>query len=216
MLVWIDAMPFLEKVFFFVAFPATLIMLIQTISLFFGGDTGDSGLDSDTSGLDPVGGSDISFDSAAETLGADFDDVHMPTDVGLRFITVRGVITFMTVFGWAGVCFLEMGFPIPAAIAAAIVLGTGALVGVAFLIRGMMGLQANVNINYREALGKYGEVYLSIPPNGEGQGKVTLTLSGALSQFDAVTDGSDSIKTGDVVRVTDIVRGSVMVVEREH
>ncbi|MCL2084888.1 MAG: hypothetical protein FWH06_06510 [Oscillospiraceae bacterium] len=211
MTAWIDAMPLIEKIFFYIALPASLIMIIQTIMLFIGG-AGDSGLDSDTSAIGD--GALDGLEAADGGLDADGPGYGFSGN-GLSFITMRGIITFMTVFGWAGVCLMEMGASESASMAFAILLGIGAMIGVAFLVRGLLSLQAVGNIDYRQALGQYADVYLAIPASGSGRGKVTLTLRGAMSQYDAVTDDDGGIRTGEVVRVTDIVGGNVLVVERE-
>ena len=204
---WVDAMPLLEKIYFYIALPASLFMVIQTVMLFIGG-AADSGLDPDTSGM----GADIPDHSG----GAEHHDGHAVGDHGLRFLTMRGIIIFLTVFGWTGICFYEMGAGGPVSMTFAVVFGVGAMIGVAFLARGLLGLQSVGGIDYREALGQYADVYLPIPPKGGGYGKINLTLRGALSQYDAATDDEAVIKTGELVRVTDIMHGSVLVVEREN
>jgi hypothetical protein len=205
---WFESMHLAERIFIFIAAPATIIMLVQTVMLFLGaGDgPGDTDLDSDTSAIGDAD-SDTGFD-------VDFDDVGdgRLDNTGLQVLTTRGVIAFLTVAGWTGALCMEYNLPVPIAGILAIGFGFGAMAGVAALVRALMSLQTSGNINYRCALGSLAEVYLTIPSGG-GAGKVSLTLGGALTECDAITESGVPIRTGSVVRVTDVVRGNVLVVE---
>lgn len=213
MIVWFEALPLLEKVFFFIALPSTVILIIQTVMLFFGG-MDDGSLLTDTSGFESP---PADFSAAAEAISSDFDDAGGPSAGGdLSFITVRGVIAFLTVAGWTGVTCMEFGMSAAISTFAAILFGAGALVSVAYLIRALLSLQTTNQVNYRAALGKTGDVYLPIPPNNSGTGKVSLSLGGKYTQYDAVTNQDTGVKTGELVRVVDIIRGTVMVVEAEE
>lgn len=214
---WFDSLSLIEQVFVWIAAPASLILIIQTVILFFGGGS-DSGLDSDVSGLhvhEPGLDADMDVDLSGHGAG----DVHSEmfdgsTSAGLQFVTMRGIIALLTVFGWTGLCAMQAGLAEAPSIAVAALLGFGAMIGVAYLVRALLRLQSAGSINYREALGQSADVYLTIPPKGQGAGKITLTLGGALREYDAVNTGETPIKTGDTVRVTDL-RDAVMVVERD-
>lgn len=220
MLAWFGSLPILEQVFFYIALPATVILIIQTILLFLGNvgpGSGDSGLESDTSGMDfdTDGADGMDFAEDVDVSGDAGDSGGEFDAYGLRFFTVRGVIAFLTIAGWAGICCVELGAPPAVSIIVSIALGTLAFVGIAYLVRALMGLQQITNLDYRAALGQMGDVYLTVPPKGEGAGKVSLTLGGSLSEYDAITYGR-RIKTGESVRVIDVVRENVMVVEPEN
>ncbi|MDR1735800.1 MAG: hypothetical protein LBR85_02885 [Oscillospiraceae bacterium] len=212
---WYSALSLTEQIFVWIAAPASLILIIQTILLFFTGGA-DSGLDSDVSGLGDSAGIDGGADIDVDVVGgSDTDLLEGSTGAGLQFITTRGIIALLTVFGWAGLCFMAVGLGSGLSIALAAVLGFGALVGVAYLVRALLRLQAINTVNYRLALGRNADVYLTIPAKGQGVGKITLDLDGSLKEYDAVNTGDTPIKTGDVVRVTDLLRENVMVVEKE-
>ena len=219
MLDWLNALPIVERVFLFIAAPASLILVFQTIMLFFG--AADGGLDSDVSGLDSgtdgLDGFDADIGDAGDLDGG-FDgsgDFAEGTGAGLQFITMRGIIALLTMFGWSGLCAMEAGLSVAVSILIAAVLGFGALVGIAYVVKLVLSLQSIHPLNYRQALGQNASVYLTVPASGQGMGKVSLALDGALREYDAVTLGDAPIKTGDVVRVTDLMNGSVMVVEKE-
>ena len=206
-----NSLPLLSQVFMLLAAPATLILAIQTVLLFFGHGGGGADMDSDVSGLDS-GGMDI-HDGAMEfhdhmdhAGGAEFDAA------GLRLFSIRGIFAFFAVGGWTGLLCSESGVPAPLSILIAFMLGAASLYGLAKLMQAMMKLQESGTIDYRHGLGKQAQVYLTIPAKGRGKGKINLELSGSLGEFSAVTESEDPIPTGSMVRVVDII-GDVFVVE---
>ena len=73
-------------------------------------------------------------------------------------------------------------------------------------------LQASGNIKMQNAIGQEGEAYLTIPPHGTGKARVRV--QNHLKIWDATTEGEQEIKTGDRVRVTKVVSGNILVVEK--
>ena len=57
-------------------------------------------------------------------------------------------------------------------------------------------------------------MYLTILPNGENGGKVTLNSTSRFAEVDAITEGPQAITSGSRVRIVD-VRGDVVVVEKD-
>ena len=57
-------------------------------------------------------------------------------------------------------------------------------------------------------------MYLTILPNGESGGKVTLSNLSRFAEVDAITEGAQTIPSGSRVRIVD-VRGDVVVVEKD-
>ncbi len=225
MFTWFDALPLLEKIFYYMALPATAIIIIQTVMLIFSGFGADQDmLDADSSGMD--GDIDIDFDDSGMDLADDISDMDLPDgnesteratgDSGIKFVTVRGIITFFAITGWTGILFMEFNLPEIFSIILALVFGIGAMVTVAYLVRALMRLDASGRRNYKAALGQVCDVYLTIPASGKGSGKVTMNLGGRFSEYEAVTTCEYPIKTGEVARVVDIVGVNVMVVEPEN
>ena len=208
MAAWWESISLIEQIFVVIAVPSTLILIIQTILLIFGGgaDVPDSGLGSDVSGF----GEAIDLDmGGAEDPGVQQIDTH-----GLKLFSISSILTFLTVFGWSGVLTLGAGMHTAAAVALSALLGFAALYGMAALLRGLIKLQESGNADYRLALGKTARVYLTIPSAGNGQGKINLILGDALREYWAVTDGNEPIPTGASVRVIDLT-GEVYTVTAE-
>jgi hypothetical protein len=57
-----------------------------------------------------------------------------------------------------------------------------------------------------------GEVYIPIPANKNGQGKIHIKIRGAIKELDAVTDG-DTIPTGTTIRVLEVLNNDILLVE---
>lgn len=220
----------LSRVLYCIAVPSTLILLLQTIFSVIGiGDDADINL-SDTGGIDM--GTDVDMDVNVDVdtdmdfgVDADIDGDVCPsgdTDsithvhgnfAALRLFTMQGIVAFLAVFGWISIAALSGGIPSIGAIALGLVAGFFAMYGVAKLIQISGRLAENGTVDFRNAIGENAAVYIPIPPNGEGEGKVTLTLQGRFMECSAVSNERELLKTGTVVRVTDL-NGEVLVVER--
>ena len=125
---------------------------------------------------------------------------------------VRGIVSMLTVFGWAGVAFWELMPPLPA-ILLATVLGLLTLIGMAYLMRAVSRLQASGNIDVENAVGKVAKVYIPIPPAGKGTGKVTITLQEKYSELSAMTTCEQKLATGSFVRVVAVDGTGILLVE---
>jgi hypothetical protein len=83
---------------------------------------------------------------------------------------------------------------------------------VAYMIYKFAQLEQSGTLNLFNALDKPGEVYLTIPGDGKGTGRVTILVDGKIRELDAVTQG-DALKTGTQIRVVEILDGNVLKVE---
>jgi membrane protein implicated in regulation of membrane protease activity len=131
---------------------------------------------------------------------------------GLVLFSVRGVVSTLTVMGWAAVALLETLSP-ALAISIAAVLGVATLFGTAYLMRAVARLQTSGNLDVENAVGKVATVYIPIPPKGTGAGKVTMTLQEKYCELSAVTLGAEKLSTGTLVRVVSVDGTGVLAVE---
>ena len=97
---------------------------------------------------------------------------------------------------------------------ALIAAGLAAYVVVWLVIRLILRLQEDGTVNYGSAVGKEATVYVSVPPNREGRGKITLVLQGRYTEADAVTDEKERIPVDAQVTVCSS-QGDVFVVKRK-
>ena len=81
-----------------------------------------------------------------------------------------------------------------------------------FLFRQMMKLQSNGAFNINDAVGKVCDVYLRIPAQNQGLGKVQISFNGSVQELDARTAG-EQIPSGAKVRVLRVIEKKVLEVE---
>ena len=117
-------------------------------------------------------------------------------------------VSYGRTIGWAGVS-------LRSAISSDIVLYVVSFaVGLffAWLVRALMNkllkLERNGAFSINEAIGKTSSVYLRIPAERKGHGKVQISIRGSVHEFPAVTDGEE-LRTGTMVKVVSVVEDSV-------
>lgn len=177
----------LLKTFWFVAIPTSLIFIIQTIMTFLGVDSSD-GLEADFDG--------------------NFSDVEAP----FQLFSLRNLINFLLGFGWTGISFFTT-------ISNSIVLVIlSLLVGVLFvylffvLMKQIQKLAENNSFNIANTLNKTAEVYLTIPENKKGKGKIMISVNGAFHELEAMSE-KEKIQSGSVVKVVKIENNNILIVE---
>ena len=178
MTLWWEGLSGLQQIFAIVAIPATIVLVIQNLMMLVG------------------------FASDSDT------DLSGGIDSGLRIFTVKAFVAFFSVFGWLGLVLTRdnMFMPIPIVIAMASGAGFLAMVSMAYFLKYSKLLQSSGNVDMKNALGKTATVYLPIPPNREGKGKVTVVVQGRLTEYDAVTDSTYKLKTNveaTIISITD-------------
>ncbi len=156
-------------------------------------------------------------------IGLDFDhDVDVDTsadadhgyqlDSDFTLLSVRSIIAFFTFFGWTGVIALNNGASTWVALGFAGAAGLAAMFVVGYMIYLFSKLSQEGNVDMNEALFNTGEVYLAIPSNRQGQGKIHVKVQGSLREMDAVTEGN-RLPTGSEVRVVEILNDQLLLVE---
>ncbi|MDR2606044.1 MAG: hypothetical protein LBC38_02030 [Oscillospiraceae bacterium] len=155
----------------------------------------------------------VSHDHAFEHDDHDYygDSHETAGDGGLRLFSVRGVIAFLAIGGWVGIAVWESSRNEAAAILSAIAAGILAMTFAAMVIKWMLKLQESGNLNPRNAIGLMSTVYIPIPPHRKSSGRVTLTLQQRFIEMDAVTDFSDTLRTGETVQVVGLVGESTLI-----
>jgi hypothetical protein len=144
---------------------------------------------------------------------ADFSG-HGDHDSGMGLLTVRTVTAFFVGFGWAGVIMLNKGYSMIAAIGAGAATGAAFLLGTAFLIRNLLRLQSSGgNVDYNNAIGSVGTVYVTIPGAEAGGGQVELNVQGRLMMVDAYTKAASTLRPSSKVKVVGLIGGSTLLVE---
>ena len=214
---WWDSLSVISQVFACIAIPATLIMLIQTVMMLVGFDSDNA------DGVDSLGELDMDSDIELADTDGIFGDGILEADADpdptgltdLRIFSVRGIIAFLVVFGWVGVVLDIAGAMFGITLLIATVCGFAMMLLLAFLMRAVMKLRSDGNIDNRNALGVSGKVYLTVPAARTGEGKVNILIQGAYVEREAVTDEVEPIPTGSEIVVIGLSGQTTLVVKRK-
>ena len=190
---WADLSPVM-KLLWGVTLTATLIFVIQTVMTFLGADADSSDFDMDV---------DTSMD------GSDLSNI----DSGANLYTFRNFVNFFLGFGWTAIILQPWVKSTAVLVIISVLVGIALVALVMYMFKWLYSMQQSGNINvYKAAVGCQGKCYLRIPGERAGEGKVQITIQGAVREYNAVTDG-DEIKTGTSVKVVEAIDGNTLLVE---
>lgn len=166
----------------------------------FLGDLGSSPL---YLGSAVLGGAILTLQSVLLLFGGgDADGEVDPADAsdGFGFLSIRTVASFLTFFGLMGLYGVSSGWGTGATAAAATLAGLAMMLFVAWLFSLQRNLAQEGTVDPSLAIGLPAKVYLRVPGQRAGQGKVTVALQGRTVEFAAVTAGPD-LPTGSDARI---------------
>ena len=190
---WADLSPVM-KLLWGITLTASLIFIIQTVMTFLGADADSTDFDMDV---------DTSMD------GSDLSNI----EGGSNLYTFRNFVNFFLGFGWTAILLQPSVKSTALLVVIAVLVGVALVVAVMYLFKWLNSMQQSGNINvYKSAVGCQGKCYLRIPAERAGEGKVQITIQGAVREYNAVTDG-DEIKTGASVKVLEAVDANTLLVE---
>lgn len=198
MIQWWEAQSDFQQVMFILAAAGTIVLFVFLLLMIFG-----------------VGG-DESFDGDVDA-DADIDDVANDEPVGafggLRILTIRGAFTFLAIGGWTAYGFADLVHPV-FAVLFGVVFGFIAAFLLALIFRAFPKLENQGNLDYKNAIGKSGTVYIKVPKNHSGTGKVNLTFQEHYVEVDAVTNDPEDLTTGMAVTVFGLENESTVIVTK--
>ncbi|MDG0964608.1 MAG: hypothetical protein P8P49_03015 [Opitutales bacterium] len=119
--------------------------------------------------------------------------------------SIRTIGAFFAGFGWAGAAMLQAGHSTGAATFVATLSGSAFLGVVIYLMSYLHSLRQEGTLNYSNAIGNVGNVYLPIPPKRKGMGQVEVMVQGRLRIVQALSDSDKKIGNRVAVRVTDTI-----------
>lgn len=192
---WYNALPSTLQVYWVIALVTSLVFIIQMVLTFIG-----------------IGDADSDVDFGGD---ADFSDGGT-LDIGgaMQLFTIRNFINFLLGLGWGGVCLYSV---IPNTIVLSVV---AILVGVLFvyifliIYKQLRKLEGNGAYHIDDCVGQTVDVYLAIPANRSGMGKVQISFFGSVQELGAMTDSDEPIRSGAKVRVLDVIDGTTVLVEK--
>ncbi len=176
------------KIYWIIAIVSSTIFVIQTLLSLIG--IGDFDMDLDLNGGDALDASGFS-----------------------DLLSVKNATNFLLGVGWAGVFFydrIENGLLLGLF---AILCGSVFVAAFVYVFKKMMKLESNGAFDINTAEGRTCDVYLRIPGNRSGKGKVQISFDGSVQELDAVTDG-EMIPTGTKVVVMEVLNNNILHVEK--
>jgi len=178
----------LLRTFWFIAIPTSLIFIIQVIMTFMGVDAAD--------GIEP-----------------DFDSNLDGADAPFQLFSLRNLINFLLGFSWTGISFYSIISNGPLLILLSLVVGAFFVYMFFLIIRQIQKLAEDNSFKIANTLNKTADVYLTIPGNKNGKGKIMISVKGAFHELDAMTE-QDNIPSGSVVKVVRIESSNILIVEK--
>ena len=184
---WWNSLDVFMKSLWCISLFSSLVFTIQSVMTFIGMD---SGTDFDT---------DINSDLSMD-------------DAPFQLFTFRNFINFFLGFGWTAITLrpiIENTF---------LLLIIGCAVGallvtiVMLIFKWMSGMTQSGNIETENAIGCKGSVYLTVPSQRHGEGKVQITIQNAIREFNAITNG-EKLPNGTPIKVIDIINDNTLLVE---
>jgi hypothetical protein len=188
---WWSSLTTALQVFYGIAIATSVLLGLQLLLLLFGfdGDHGDGG------------------------GGGDFDASDAAHEAGVGVLSMRTVTAFFTGFGWGGVGALQNGFTLFAAVVIAVAAGGALMTAVFFLMRGLYSMRYSGTLDYRNAVGQAGSVYLPIPGAMAGPGQIEVLVQGRLCVVHAFTRAAEKIPNRARVKVVDVLDQQTLLVE---
>lgn len=178
----------LLQTFWYIALAASLIFIIQTIMTFAGMDA--------TDGVD-----------------ADFNSDLSGTDAPFQLFSLRNLVNFLLGFGWGGICFWHYVENKLIVSFIAILVGAFFLWAFFIIIKQIQKLAEDNTFKIEESLNKTCSVYLSVPANKSGIGKIQVSVKGTTRELDAITLG-EKIESGSAARVVKIESSNLVLIEK--
>lgn len=176
-----------EQVLWYIAIPASVVFVIQSILTIAG----------------------VTFDHADAEIHHDGvgDHAYFPV------FTIRNLVIFLMMFGWTGIAMIrQFHAGIPLTLAVSFIAGLSLMFLVAFMFFGISKLTSSGTVVIDSTIiGSEAKVYLKIPADKSGQGKITAQVKGTIKEIPAITEGPE-LPTGALVKIIELKRdGSVVV-----
>ncbi|MDD3773035.1 MAG: NfeD family protein [Weeksellaceae bacterium] len=172
--------------FWYVALISSLIFLIQTIFTLIGG-----------------------FDT--DGISADFDGNLDHVDVPFQFFSFRNLINFMLGFSWTGIAFYSDISNHFFLVLLAVIVGVVFIFLFFVLIKQITKLAEDNTFQHKNLLHKTGTVYLTIPGNMSGVGKIQVSVNGTSHELAAMTEETERLPSGTPIQVEKIKEKTIIV-----
>lgn len=187
---WWTSLDLFMKILWSIAIATSLIFIIETILTFIGID---------------------------HEIDADFDtsmDGGFESEPSMNLYTFRNLVNFLLGMSWTAILLKEKIASTALLMVIAVAVGVMLVAAVMYMFKWLSKMQQSGNIDvYKCAVGCIGKVYLTIPAQRKGAGKVQITINEAVREYDALTDSENELKTGASIKVIEVLDSSTLLVE---
>ena len=198
MIEWWNSLSVMMKILWAITLSVSLIFIVQSVMTFLGVGS-DSDFDTDISDGGSLGDLPGDADAAGST--------------GMGLLTFRNFVNFLLGFGWSAILLKDSINSTTLLLIISIVIGVVLVALVMMLFKWLSGMQQTGNINvFKVAPGCEGKVYLAIPAERGGTGKVQITINDSVREYEAVSDGQ-ALPTGTAIRVVEALGADTLLVE---
>jgi len=210
MMEWWDGISGVNQIFFVGAAFFSVFFLWQLIAALIG-LSGDEGMDGADGGhadghadVDAADAGDAHDGFDGHEADGDFDDGAITdaheTVSAFKLLSVRSIVSFFTLFNWAGALYLQGGTELTWALLYAFAWGLAAMFAISWVFSLLVKFSETGNLRISTAVGTNGTVYLDIPKGGLGEARVAV--SGVVQVLKARGAKGEGIKSGTPVTVT--------------
>lgn len=186
---WWDNLILIEKIYWIFAFPSSLAFLIILAFTFLGGSADMDGGDADA-------------------------DIDGDDGIGFQFFTIKNLVAFFAIFSWTGLACIDSGYPNFITIVISVVSGLIMMTIMASIFYFMGKLTESGTMDLTNAIGKLGEIYLTVPAKRSGFGKVQINVQGSLRELQAMTDDDVNLTQGMVIEVVNVIDDHILLVRK--
>lgn len=188
---WWTTLDLFMKILWCIAIASSLIFIVETVLTFIGAD--------------------VDFDADADF---DMPDGTFEGDPSMNLYTFRNLVNFLLGMSWTAILLKDQIASKALLMVIAFVAGAILVAAVMLMFKWLSKMQQSGNIDVmKDAEGCNGKVYLTVPAERTGTGKVQITINGAVREYDAVTDSEQDLKTGKAIKVVEAIDNSTLLVE---
>lgn len=178
----------LLQTFWFIAIPTSFIFLIQTVMTFMGVDSHDG-------------------------TNADFSGHLSDADTPFQLFSLRNLMNFLLGLSWSGIGLYSTINNKTLLIIVSLLVGLVFVIFFFWLLKQMSRLAEDNSFQITNTLNKTAEVYIPIPANKQGKGKIMVSVNGAFHELEAMSE-NERLETSTVVKIVQILNGNVLLVEK--
>ncbi|MDR2845117.1 MAG: hypothetical protein LBV28_03385 [Puniceicoccales bacterium] len=144
-------------------------------------------------------------------------EVDIASDIDVHadgsFFSTRSIAGFFLGFGGGGA--VTYAHTANALLAGAVGLGVGVvmLYSIYFIGKRLLKLQSDGTVDFKQAIGSTGTVYITIPPKRGSGGQAQIVFNNRHEVVQAISDADAALPAGVNIRVKEHVSGSLFLVE---